>query len=234
MDEQQAEHEQQADQEQEQQLEEQMQQQVLAECWRCHEPLLENEPQTELPCHHFLHTTCFVQIVHYNLWRNCPICNEVFNQNEEDEEETPAAQLSEETRIQNLYNSNARFKEAAKKLVKQKGLCSSSRMKVAKLVKEKKNEVRNQLLLIKAQLQGITETKKREVMNSQEYKNYIKSQRAYTMMENKLRADYNCSPKLLSRALYEKPGFRRFNPRSRWFHRSYYLFQRPWYFRVPV
>lgn len=231
MDEQQADHEHQAD--QEQQLEEQMQQQVLAECWRCHEPLLENEPQTELPCHHFLHTTCFVQIIHYDIWRNCPICNEAFNVLED--HEAPAEnQVSEETRIQNLYNSNVRFKEAAKKLVKQKNMANRNRTKVVNLVKQKKNEVRDQLLLIKAQLEGITETKKQEVFNSQEYKNYIKFQRSYTALENKLRTDYNCSAKLLARALYEKPGFKRFNPRTRWSHRSYYLFQRPWHFRVPV
>ncbi len=217
----------------EQQLEQQLEQQIQAECWRCHEPLLENEPQTELPCHHFLHTNCFVQIVHYNLWRNCPICNEVFNAIEEEEEEVDNV-VSEETRIQNLYNTNTRFKELAKKLVKQKSLTSRSRTKVCQLVRTKKNEIRNQLLLIKAQLQGITETKKSEVSNSQEYKDYIKSQRGYTMVENKLRQDFNCSPKLIARALREKPGFKRFNPRRWWRDRPYYMFQRPWRFHIPV
>jgi hypothetical protein len=211
-------------------------QEIQAECWRCHEPLLQNQPQTELPCHHFLHTACFVNIIHFNILTNCAICDLVFNENQHDENLHihGNAEISEETRIQNLYNTNTIFKDAAKKLVKQKSTTSSKRGKLQKLCKQKKNEVRNQLLVIKAQLEGITETKKAEIRNSQEYKEYLKSQRTYTLLENKLRSDYNCSPKLLARALHEKPGFKRFNPRHRWSHASYYLFQRPWHFHVPI
>ena len=209
-------------------MEEQIQEQAV--CWRCNEPLLETQPQTELPCHHFLHTACLINIVHYNAHNECMICNTIFYEHEDDF----VADVSEETRIQTLYNTDTKFKKAAKNLVKQKGLCGRNRTKVVNLIKQKKNEIRNQLLLIKAQMEGLTNTKKQEIFNSQEYKDYVKSQRTYTALENRLRRDYTCSPKLLQRALQEKTGFKRFNPRHRWRDRSYYLFQRPWRFHIPL
>lgn len=210
-------------------MEEQIQEQVV--CWRCQEPLLETQPQTELPCHHFLHTACLINIVHYNFFNHCALCNTIFF---EHEDEDAPNEVSEETRIQNLYNTDIKFKKAAKKLAKQKAISRRNRTKVVSLVKQKKGEIRNQLLLLKAQVEGLTNTKKQEVFDSQEYKDYIKSQRTYTALENRIRRDYTCSPRLLQRALQEKPGFKRFNPKSRWRDRSYYLFQRPWRFHIPL
>ena len=202
------------------------------ECWYCHEEMVETQPRSELPCHHFLHTTCFINIVHYNTYNSCALCNTIFNQNPIDEiEET---QVPDTTRIQNLYDTNEQFKNLAKKLVQKRRLYGKERTRVTKFVREKKNEIREQLLVLKAQVEGLTSLKKNEVFQSQEYKDYVKAKRSYTVIKTKLERDHNCSPKALARALHEKPGFRRFNPHQSWRHRSYYLFQRAWHFYIPV
>jgi hypothetical protein len=213
-----------------------MEEDEVQQCWRCHMPITEGHAKTELPCHHFLHTNCFVEVIHHGLFANCVLCDQIFNphQHMEDNYQTDNHQHIERERICQLYDTNPRFKEIAKKLVKQKALCSKTRIGVQKLIKQKKGEVREQLLLIKAQLEGITSLKKNEVQTSQQYKDYMKAKRSYAAAENKLQRDHNCSAKLLSRALREKPGFKRFNARHRWFHYSYYLFHRPWRYRVPV
>ncbi len=203
------------------------------ECWYCHEEIVENQPRSQLPCHHFLHTSCFVNIVHYHTWTACGICHTIFNQNPVDEfQETPT---QETTRIEQLYATNPRFKEAAKKLVKQRSVWTRARSTLKSLIKQKKTEARPQLLVIKAQLEGITSLKKAEIQESQQYKNYMKAKRSYTLLGTRLREEFDCTPRELARALREKPGFKRFNPRGeRWFHSSYCLFQRPWRYRVPV
>ena len=208
----------------------------IQECWHCHNPITEEDPQTELPCHHRLHTTCFTYVVFDGDVTSCPLCNVLFNYPAEAEQQeadlTP--QEAENIRIQNLYDTNARFKTMAKKLVQKKLQINKTRVAAIKLVKQKKQEIRDQLLLLKAQLEGLTSLKKNEIQESQQYKEYLKAKRSYTVLENTLQRDHNCSSRAIARALSQKPGFRRFNPRERWRHNSYYLFQRPWNFHIPI
>lgn len=200
-------------------------------CWRCENPLLGEQQQTELLCHHRMHTACFLQIAHLDY--NCPYCNEPINPN------GPAAQYEhhesdvEGARIRNLYETNARFKELAQKIAKKRRLVSQKQTAYLKFMKTKKEEIRNQLLVIKAQLEGLTETKKTEIKNSDAYKEYISATRGYTMLENKLRQQYNCSPRKFARSLKEKPGFRRFSPISWRQHRRSNL-NRMFYYRLHI
>jgi hypothetical protein len=214
-------------------MDQEQEQEQHNECWYCHEEMVAEQPRSELPCHHFLHTTCFVHIVHFHTWNACGLCHQIFDQNHNDVFQEPAA--TETSRIEQLYTTDPRFKEAAKRLVKQKSMVTRTRNKMVKLVKQKKAEVRERLLVIQAQLEGITSLKKDEIQESQEYKDFMKAKRGYTMIGNRLREEFNCTPREIGRALREKPGFKRFNPRGeRWFHSAYNMFQRPWRYRVPV
>lgn len=118
----------------------------------------------------------------------------------------------EGNRIRNLYDTNATFKAFAQKLVKKNQLVKKKEVAYAKLIKAKKLEIRPQLLAIKSQLEGLTETKKTEIRESDTYKEYLSAHRAYTGMKTKLRTEYNFTDRKLAKALVNKVGFRRFNP----------------------
>jgi hypothetical protein len=206
-------------------------QQVLLHCWRCDADIFDDEQQTQLLCHHRMHTACFLQIAHLDF--NCPHCNEPINPN------GPAAQFQhhesdvEGARIRNLYETNEAFKTLAQKIAKKRSLASKSQTAYTKLIKTKKEEIRNQLLAIKAQLEGLTETKKTEIKESTIYKEYMSANRGYNLLLGKMRTEYNCSERKLGRALQEKQGFRRFTPfRYSRFYRS--PLNRAFYYHIRI
>ena len=192
-----------------------MEQEILA-CWRCNNELRDDQQQIQLLCRHSMHTACFLEIVHLNY--ACPHCNERINPNQEQEQQE---QQTEETRIQNLYDTQDVFRDLAKKIAKKRSEISKKETVFLKCVKDKKAEIRNQLLVIRAQLEGLTETKKTEIRNSVPYKEYMAAKRNYSMLVGRLRANYNCSERKMARSLSNKVGFRRFTPlRLRSFYRS--------------
>ena len=179
-------------------------------CWRCDQDITEDQQQMELLCHHKMHTACFLQIAHLDYY--CPHCNEALNPNVAILNANQYDSDHEGTRIRNLYDTNPTFKTFAQKLVKKSQLVKKKETAYAKLIKTKKLEIRPQLLAIKSQLEGLTETKKTEIRQSDIYKEYLSAYRAYTGMKTKLRTEYNCTDRKLARALENKVGFRRFNP----------------------
>lgn len=188
-------------------------------CFRCDGPILQAHHQTGLLCGHKMHTTCFLEIAHLPE-TICRTCNEpinpnmpVFHNHNDNQSDIEA------TRIQNLYDTNATFKGIAQKLAKKRRLVSTKHTAYLKLIKTKKQEIREQLLLLKAQLEGLTETKKTEIRESTVYKEYIAANRGYSLLIGKLRNDYNCSERKIGRALRNKVGFRRFTPLH---YRRYY------------
>ena len=199
-------------------------------CFRCMNPLLENEQQMELLCHHRLHTACFFQIAHLDYI--CPHCNEPINPN------MPLLNNNNESdvegaRIRTLYETNETFKTLVQKLSKKRRLVSKTQTAYTKLIKTKKQEIKNQLLAIKAQLEGLTETKKSEIRESDTYKEWMSANRGYSCLVNKMRGEYNCSERKLGRALKEKTGFRRFTPyRYHRFRRS--TLNREFYFHIHI
>lgn len=202
-------------------------QQPIPVCWRCDQEIHQDQQQTELLCHHRMHTNCFLQIAHLNY--ACPHCNEAINPNVAFYQNDNLSQDS--NRVLQLYNTNQTFRDLAVKIAKKRRLLSSKRTGYQKLIKTKKLEIRNQLLAIKAQLEGITETKKTEIRNSTVYKEYMSAYRSYILLLGKMRNDHNCSERKLARGLREKPGFRRFTP----YHFSRYRrndLSRAFYFRI--
>lgn len=196
-----------------------MEQEILG-CWRCNNELRDDEQQIQLLCRHSMHTACFLEIVHLNY--ACPHCNEPINPNDMDHEEHEEQEhQTEESRIQTLYANDNAFQVLVKKIAKKRSEISKKETVFLKCVKDKKAEIRNQLLVIRAQLEGLTETKKTEIRNSVPYKEYIGAKRNYSMLVGRLRANYNCSERKMARSLSNKVGFRRFTPlRLRSYYRS--------------
>lgn len=179
-------------------------------CWRCQNPMLNDQPQLELLCHHRMHTACFLQIAHLDY--TCPHCNQPMNPNVQAPVQNPNPTPVTQAQLKNLYETNAEFKTFAKTIATKRRMVSKAQSAYSNLLKTKKQEIREQLLTIKAQLEGLTETKKTEIRDSQAYKDYLVATRGYKVWIGKLRTKYNCSERKFAFALNETPGFRRFHP----------------------
>lgn len=212
------------------------------QCLHCQNPIQETDVKAELPCHGFLHTACFFPFTRapgFNHIDECEECQVIFTEHHYDvDEDTIVNQQDPETtqrgQIRNLYETNEGFRKKAKDLVKQRTLQSKAESVLRRVIKQKKEDIRPQLLLLKAQLQGLLEGKREEVRDSPEYKDFLKAKRRYNMLETHLRTQYNCSARKLQRYLNDKPGFRRFSPGFRHYWRSYSLMNRPWRYQVPI
>ena len=221
-------------------------------CFRCNHPFLETDVRAELPCHHFLHTTCLIGYIFYQGPHTveCDVCHTIawttqhedpFQEAEaeaEAGEDTHGPQTEPETsRIQNLYATNDTFKKLAKNLARQRRILGRNLTDLVKFSKEKKGEIRNQLILLKAQLEGLTELKKSEIRNSDQYKRHVSGMRSYNLYLGKLQREYNCSERKIMHELGNLPGFRSFSPVRRSFYHRFGMRGVVWgqfYYRVRV
>ena len=207
-------------------------------CPHCNEAIQQNQPKAEAPCHQFFHTACYVYLRSRRNGHldNCEQCFELFYPNEDVTEDDNASDdtMTPRLRIRNHYDSNEKFRTLVHNLAKQKTLVSKSITKVTHFSKEKKNEVRNQLLTMKNQLQGLIEGKQTELRESQEYNDYIKVKRRYDGLVNQLQRNYDCSQYAISTFLNDKKGLRRFQGLSRWSCLTHRFMVKPWRYRVPV
>lgn len=216
------------------------------QCSFCNAQLQETDIQSETPCHLLFHTGCFVALMRNTQWNHideCQLCQELFreeefeDENDDDENDYNVPNENEVTprqRIQNLFEMNEDFRKKAKEVAKQRRLISKACSNVNRVNHTKKAEIRTQLLLLKAQLQGLVETKMGEVQESTEYKEFLKTKRRYTCLLNTLYRQYNCTEGNLRHYLNDKPGFRRFSGLRHWRHSRYFLLNRVWRYRVPI
>lgn len=180
-------------------------------CAICEHPF-ENQPQTELLCHHRYHTQCFLENVavtlvgqHPHNRLQCVVCHgqllEDFQQGdvdeeEEDQEEEDAQSVgstTSHTRIVNLWNTNERFRKDIKSYQAScRALCRPLREFQA-LTRTKKQELAPRFALLKAQYEGLAGTKKDEIMQSPEYKAYKSAIAKQTRWITKLRDAYGVS-----------------------------------------
>lgn len=213
----------------------------LVNCLYCHDQIQEADIKAEMPCHHFLHTACFLPFTRapgFNHIDECQACQNMFTVHYPDDDGDTigthqGAQVTRRDEIRNLYETNEAFRKKAKDLVKQKTVTAKAQTEIKRVIQEKKGEIRNQLLLLKAQLEGLLEGKKDEVRSSPEYKEFVKAKRRYNGLETNLRTIHNCSARDIQKYLNDKPGFRRFDA-WRFYYCSYSSMRRPWSFRVPV
>jgi hypothetical protein len=148
-------------------------------------------PKIQLLCHHFFHTNCFL----LSQGETCAVCEEPLLEEEGEDEEADDAQSVQNTPqtdqpfILNLYNTNRHFRRDIKTYAHAVSSINRHKREVQKLLAEKKAEVAEPYALLKAQYEGLYNTKKEEVVNSDAYKNYKKfdtrARRLYAGLETK-------------------------------------------------
>jgi hypothetical protein len=202
-------------------------------------------PKLERLCHHFFHTTCFF----VNMGDQCIVCEQPFLQDGafqvEDQEDTLTVESnhSEETeetdeaaatRVLNLYNTNRHFRRDIKTYVQAASSVSRPRRELHKLIALKKTELSEPYALIKAQYEGLYNTKKDELVQSEPYKAYkradARTQRLYTNLGTKYRLySYHFA------ALQTIPGLKRLRRSNRWryYSRPISLIRRALRLRLP-
>lgn len=212
------------------QEEEQEEQQDQEICNFCHDPLHETNAKATLTCSHVVHTSCLIRKIYMDQEHICLQCNTQLH----NLQPFFGEQGSETTRIQNLFDTNAEFRDLAKKAKKQVTAFKKSVSELKKTIHEKKQQIRPELLVLKAKAEGLIALKQEEVQESESYRKYLSESRKLSIVKNKLSRQHNCSLRELGRSLIEKPGFKRFGMISYWRFRRYTILNRPWRFYMPV
>jgi hypothetical protein len=155
----------------------------------------------------------------------CAVCEEPFlhdgDGQEEDEQDDAASVATHSTtgaagtRILNLYNTNRTFRRDIKTYAHACSSIHRHKVELQKLLAMKKAELAQPYALMKAQYEGLYNTKKEEVVASDAYKNYRKAdartQRLYTNLGTKYRVfSYHFL------ALQTIPGLKRLRRRYSW------------------
>ena len=172
-------------------------------------------PKIELMCHHFFHTNCFL----VNFGDQCAVCAEPFVQEAQEEEEEVEEQEEADavsvhsthsgyTRIQNLYQTNATFRRDIKTYMHACRSVSKPQKEFKALLAVKKAELTPTYTLMKAQVEGLYNVKKDEVMNSEQYKAYKRADGRMTRYYSNLQRKYNIRNYQLS-GLHHIPGLKR-------------------------
>ena len=201
-------------------------------------------PKIELFCHHFFHTNCFL----LNMGDQCAVCHEPFFENENgleeegeiedhDDIESIGSHVSAATaaaRVLNLFNTNRNFRRDIKTYVQASSSVSRPRRELHKLIAVKKAELAQPYALIKAHYEGLYNTKKDEIVQSDPYKAYkradARTQRLYTNLGTKYRVySYHFA------ALQALPGLKRLRRPCRWryYSRPTSLIRRALRLRLP-
>jgi len=180
-------------------------------------------PKIELLCHHFFHTNCFL----LSQAETCAVCEEPLLEEEAEAEEGADEEADDaqsvhsnpqtyQTFILNLYNTNRHFRRDIKTYAHAVSSINRHKREVQKLLAEKKAEVAEPYALLKAQYEGLYNTKKEEVVNSDAYKNYKRFDTRAQRLYAGLRTKYGVYSYQFS-AFRNTPGLKRLHgPRHRY------------------
>lgn len=188
------------------------------QCPQCNEEFEDDQPQSELPCHHRYHTACFLQAMnafpHDGInQRQCRLCQEPFGQiNEEDTFMNQQIQ-----RLRNQWDTNAEFRKDIKNFIKLQRNADKAQRELKLFVLGKKAERSDLLESLKQQLQAVCDLVKDDIKSSDTYKESRKAQMKASTTYRRLIEKHNIQDGrwLLRRALEGRPGLRRW-PRSRY------------------
>jgi hypothetical protein len=197
-------------------------------CSLCEETL-NNLPCTELLCHHKYHTQCFLTNIatgHQELHAiHCVVCEQgVFaaEQDNEDHEENHFVgdhTVQDDVQFLQLYETNAQFREDLKKCVKAGEESSKPRKAFHTLLLQKKRELKEILEPHIAEAQAAYDTKKDELLESEAFKNYKKTNGKWLRLWTKLVSVYHVNRYNVS-YLRSKPGLRRLHAPTYYERRS--------------
>lgn len=173
-------------------------------CSLCGEPLQADSICTELLCHHKFHTACLID---EGLELECTICEDqgVFY-----DHANTAPHITQE-QVLKLYDDDAVFRRQLKAYVDATKACSKPRKALADLARQKKQQLSIRYAQIRAEVEALYETKKDELVSSEEYKAYRKAVQKHQASYSRLRTNYRDYTHRLS-DLREKPGLRTLRP----------------------
>ena len=195
-------------------------------CGICDEEIGEL-PRTELLCHHVTHTSCFLNRIRQTNYANqillqCGICEEPFFE-EQDNDSVQTDATNDTQRANTLYETNTNFRKDIKYYMHVKRALNKPHRNFRNLLAVKKAEVQDAYTLMKAQYEGLYNTKKDELTQSEEYRLYSKAQKKYLNTYASLRRKYNLT-RAMFYSLRTRPGLKSISS-----HRWYYSFVRPGY-----
>lgn len=196
-------------------------------CGICNEDLGEL-PRTELLCHHICHTSCFLNTIQATNFYDqrflaCVVCEEPFFEQDNDSVQTDETENSDAQRANTLYETNTNFRKDIKYYMYVKRALNRPHRNFRNLLAVKKAEVQDAYMLMKAQYEGLYNTKKDELTQSEEYKLYSQAQKKYLVTYSSLRRKYNVTRAMLY-SLRTRPGLKSISS-----HRWYYSTVRPGY-----
>ncbi len=223
------------------------------ECQSCQTPLAE-EPTTQLLCGHLYHTRCFLHNLRVAIQGDlvheihCVSCDQhvfppLLQQEEEQEQifvpidetqtdEEVQQEQTERQRVHSLWDTNNDFRKDLQKFMKSTRDSSKPRIAFQKLLATKKRELKEIYLPIQLRLEGIYNTKKDELMNSNECKDYRKASARSLRYYSLVREKYNLHGSSF-RYLREKRGCKRLQkPFRRWCLSPHWMIRRAIRFRT--
>jgi hypothetical protein len=203
----------------------------------------QNFPRIELMCHHSFHTHCFLAnlatVNPHNLhFLPCRVCeqpvfaDDIPNDEENESVVTTNTVTQEETRINNLWETNETFRKDIQSYVKASRKVSKPRVAFKKLVARKKLELVPTYTQIKAQYEGLYHTKKNEIMSSNEYKSLKSAEMREQRYWSLLRQKYTMTIWGL-RSLREKRGCKSIHRPSYWRTSPTYILRKALRLRLP-
>lgn len=175
---------------------------------------LDDQPRTELLCHHSFHTNCLfrrIAIDHFDT--HCVSCEANLFPEEED-----TASVSS-SRVGKLYDTNTRFRKQIKYYSYIRSSMNKHSLNFKKLIHQKKLELAEPYEGIKARYELLYNQKKNDILQSAQYKDYratrVKLFHSYSALQNR----YALTKKDIE-SLNRKPGLRSLQAPGRWRYRS--------------
>lgn len=206
-------------------------------CPYCEEPVQQDQMKAQAPCGNLFHTPCFLYL---RPQRNghiheCGPCFALFYPDDEEIEEVEEEALNtEQNRISNLYDTNEEFRKDIKKYVTALRGISKPKREFQKLVATKRAELQPRYTQIKAMYEGLYNTKKNEVITSNEYKVYRTADSRISRYWSMLREKYQLDNYNSLNVLAHKRGCRSIRrPRRYWHNTPSYIIRRGLRLRLP-
>jgi hypothetical protein len=153
----------------------------MEQCSLCEQPLA-GRHICQLVCGHTYHTQCLMED---QTGFFCETCGDAHEDEVEDQHETQAG-----VRARSLWETNEQFRKDIKAFQKVKADLSKPKKAYQELVAQKKAEVAPRWALLKAQYEGLYNTKEDEILESEQYKAYKRAYTRLTHAYTKLRTRY--------------------------------------------
>lgn len=191
------------------------------QCHFCNHDIDEDTPITELPCHHMVHTECIFVWFQEHRQYTCQICNPPEpaegEAEEVQEQQHEAPRINHTQIIQNLYDTHPEYKADIKAYVKVQSEIVKGHTALARVIREKKDPVRAEYLLLKRQMDNLLQRTKQSIRATPEHRKLLSLRAKMTRLETKIEREFDYEFFEIRRALKVKKGLKRIKSRFRYY-----------------